>query len=299
MASPSKRVLITGIEGFTGRHLARHLRIHGYEVVGTALQPMGETGVLQCDLRDPEQVGHAVESLSPDYVIHLAGIAFVGAKDPRPFYDVNTLASEHLLEALSRAPRLPEKILLASSAVVYGPQGTSVLEESLCPNPNNHYGLSKYAMEQVARGYFDRLPILLPRLFNYTGPGQEERFVIPKIVAHFRRKASKIEMGNLDVQREFNDVRYVCECYRRLMECDAAGEVVNLCSGQAVALRNVLEMMEQMTGHFMEVRVNPAYVRKNEIPLLIGSTSKLDRLIRRPEAFQISETLNWMLESQE
>jgi GDP-6-deoxy-D-talose 4-dehydrogenase len=169
---------------------------------------------------------------------------------------------------------------LASSATVYGNLGIEVLDESVCPKPTNHYGASKYAMECLANGYFNKLPIIITRPFNYTGIGQAEQFLIPKIIKHFKEKKDVIELGNLNVSREFNDIGYVCEVYKNLLECSSHSEVVNICSGRGIKLLDVIDIMNKISGYEISVEVNPAFVRKDEINTLTGSTKKLFKLIK-------------------
>lgn len=137
----------------------------------------------------------------------------MGHADARAFYDVNLFGTLNLLEALTALPELPRKVLIASSANIYGTPGIEVIDESVCAAPVNHYACSKLAMEHMVRTWFDRFPIVMTRPFNYTGVGQDEKFLIPKIVSHFKRRAPKIELGNLDVSRDFSDVRDVAAAY--------------------------------------------------------------------------------------
>ena len=133
------------------------------------------------------------------------------------------------------------------------------------------------------------------RPFNYTGPGQAESFVIPKLVAHFAQRAETVELGNLDVEREFNDVRFVCEAYLQLLEKAVPGEVYNICSGKPVALKSVLELLSQITSHHLHVKVNPAFVRNNEIHRLCGSPAKLIGVVGDIPLPALQDTLRWML----
>jgi nucleoside-diphosphate-sugar epimerase len=161
--------------------------------------------------------------------------------------------------------------------------------------PGNDYAVSKLAMEHMASLWFDKLPIVITRPFNYTGRGQSENFLIPKIVAHFRRGAEVIELGNLDVWRDFSDVRAVVEAYCRLLESNPAGQIVNVCSGVVHSLREIIAMLENITGHTMRVEVNPAYVRSNEVRSLCGDPAYLRSLIGDWRTPALEETLQWML----
>ena len=294
-ASPSKKkLLITGISGFTGQHLEAYFTKEGFEVYGTTRHISGRPGHFVCDLEEQDQVDSVIKEIAPDYLIHTAGISFVMREDKASIYRANVLGTENLLQALLSNGIEPEKSILASSATVYGDQHTGVLVESMCPAPVNHYGCSKLAMEHIAANFYDRLKLLIVRPFNYTGPGQAEHFLIPKIIKAYRKGDSAIELGNLDVSREFNDVRDVCRVYHKLLLGDSASEVVNLCSGRAIALMDIIGMMDRISGREMKVKVNPAFVRKNEIKSLCGDTGKLTEMAGEQMNTDIYETLEWM-----
>ena len=281
------RLLLTGAEGFTGRHFTAAAEAAGYEVVP-----------LTSDLTDPPAVAAEVLQLAPTHVVHLAAISAVTHADEEAFYRVNVLGTLHLLQALAALPTPPEKVLLASSANVYGNYEGGPITEAVCPKPVNHYAMSKLVMEHMAGAYADRLPIVITRPFNYTGVGHDLRFVIPKIVDHFARRAPVLELGNLDVYREYNDVRWVCQIYLRLLAQGVAGEVYNVCSGHAVSLQDVLTAMSDLTGWQPEIKVNPAYVRANEIHTLCGSDEKLKACVG-PVAVgdDLRALLGWMLQA--
>jgi nucleoside-diphosphate-sugar epimerase len=163
--------------------------------------------------------------------------------------------------------------------------------------PANDYGVTKAAAELVAALYKARLPLIIVRPFNYTGRGQAEHFLIPKIVAHARRRDPLIELGSLDVERDFSDVRTVVDAYVRLLETPAAiGGTFNICSGRAVSIRQILDIVERLSGHRLEVRVNPAFVRHDELKTLRGSAARLEQLIGALAAQPLEDTLRWMLE---
>jgi nucleoside-diphosphate-sugar epimerase len=185
-------------------------------------------------------------------------------------------------------------VLVASSANVYGNATAGIIAETQAPCPVNHYAVSKLAMEHMVRTWCDRMPIVITRPFNYTGVGQAPHFLVPKIVSHFVQRAPLIELGNLDVERDFSDVRMVANVYRRLLECDCAGEIVNVCSGRPYSLRAILGMMQEIAGYEIEVRVNPAFVRQSEVKILIGSVEKLHSLVGELRITPLEETLRWM-----
>jgi nucleoside-diphosphate-sugar epimerase len=294
------RVLITGAAGFTGRYLGQLLIEAGHEAIGLAQS--GESvpyasQVFFGDLGDAAWLREVVCEVRPEAVVHLAAISFVAHDDADEIYRNNLLGTRHLLEALACIGTC-RSVLLASSANIYGNASEGVLTEDTCPAPANDYAVSKLAMEYVARLYKDRLPIIIARPFNYTGVGQAESFLLPKIVGHFKRRAPVIELGNLEVTRDFSDVRVVADCYRRLLDCPAAvGQAFNICSGRAVSLAHVMDTMRSLSGHEMEVRVNPAFVRRNEVRVLLGSRARLESVVGRVNDIPIEQTLQWMLEA--
>ncbi len=290
-----KRALITGLRGFTGQYVARELADAGYRVFGSVM-PGEETGpdVFEADLCDPAAVAALVGQVQPDVVAHLAGIAFVGHRDAGQIYRVNLLGTRNLLEALAGARHRPSAVLLASSANIYGNAGAALIDEQAAPAPANDYAVSKLAMEHMARLWMDRLPIVLARPFNYTGVGQSEDFLLPKLVAHFRRRAPGIELGNLAVARDFSDVRMVAACYRSLLAAAPAGQAFNVCSGRAHSLASLIDILSDIAGYRIEVRVNPAFVRANEVLTLAGSNARLSAAIGPLAQVALADTLRWM-----
>ena len=292
----SKRAFITGSEGFTGRYVTEEFRRAGWEVWGAGLQPKPEQPqYLQIDLLQPETLTPIVTRVQPDVVIHLAAMAFVAEDDANSFYQVNLLGTRNLLEVLTSAKSAPECTIIASSANVYGNSTLEVLSEDSPTNPANDYAVSKLAMEYLAKTYMDRLGIVVTRPFNYTGVGQSSRFLIPKIVEHFKARAPVIELGNIDVARDFSDVRDVSETYQLLAERQPIGNIINLCSGTSTSLRQCLSIAAEFTGHSVDVRVNPAFVRDQEVRRLSGDRSKLAALAPAKIPRPLNETLQWML----
>ncbi|NVD99743.1 GDP-mannose 4,6-dehydratase [Massilia sp. BJB1822] len=293
-----KRALVTGLAGFTGHYVAQELRAAGYEVFGTAVpgHAHGENTVA-VDLCDRAGVAAMVQELQPDVVVHLAAIAFVAHSDVEQIYRVNVVGTRNLLEALAAAPKKPSAVLLASSANIYGNTDVAVIHEDVPAAPANDYAVSKLAMEYMARLWCDRLPLIFVRPFNYTGVGQHENFLLPKIVSHFRRKAADIELGNLHVWRDFSDVRMVAAAYRRLLAAAPAGQTFNICSGSAYSLGEALDMMAAIAGYKINVHVNPAFVRANEVARLSGDNRRLAAVVGAIEPLPLEQTLRWMYEA--
>jgi nucleoside-diphosphate-sugar epimerase len=293
-----RRALITGLRGFTGHYLARELEDAGYRVFGTAMP--GEAGgpdVFGVDLCDRAAVAGMVATVQPDVVAHLAGIAFVAHMNADLIYRVNVVATRNLLEALAGAQHKAAAVLLASSANIYGNASAGVIDESVAPAPANDYAVSKLAMEYMARLWMDLLPIVITRPFNYTGRGQADHFLLPKIVSHFRQGARRIELGNLAIARDFSDVRMVAASYRRLLAASPAGHAFNVCSGRSYSLAKVIDIMSDIAGYRIDVAVNPDFVRANDVLTLAGSNARLTAAIGPIEGVPLAETLRWMYQA--
>lgn len=301
----AERVLITGVFGFTGLRLARTLAAHGMEVYGIT---RSSNDVQACDfplvalvanLRTPLELRAALARARPDYIVHLAGIAHVAHGDLEEQYLTNVVGTRQLLAEVAAAHDAVKQVIIASSANVYGNREGQSLSEELDLRPANDYGISKVAVEYLATMYSDRVPVTTVRPFNYTGVGQPTSFLIPKIVDHFRRRAPSIELGNIEVARDFSDVRDVCEIYRRLLGNPSAVQgTVNICSGKAVTLSEIIAMCSSITGHAIEVRINPAFVRDKEVRSLTGSTARMESMIGPLPRIPLEETLRWMLEAE-
>ena len=307
MASPSDQanadagqrgcVLLTGANGFTGKYVRAELEAAGYTVVGAVVGGSRGPHEVTLDITSPDNCRRVMERVRPDYLIHLAAISFVQHADADAFYRVNVIGTMNLLQAMADAKLSPRRLIIASSANVYGNATAGVIAESQPPQPVNHYAVSKLAMEFMVKTWNDRLPIVITRPFNYTGVGQEPHFLVPKIMSHFVQRAPLIELGNLDVERDFSDVRMVAQAYRGLLEQDCAGQTVNICSGRPFSLRAILDTMQQIAGYQIDVRVNPAFVRQSEVKTLVGSPDRLRALVPGLQPVPLEETLRWMYEA--
>lgn len=297
MFGAGKRALVTGINGFTGRYVAAELSAAGYRVYGLGSLPSAQADYFQVDLQDEAALAEVIGQVKPDVVVHLAAIAFVGHGDANAFYSVNLQGTRNLLQALSDSGHPLDAVLIASSANVYGNSTEGKLGEETPANPANDYAVSKLAMEFMARLWVDKLPIFITRPFNYTGVGQADNFLLPKIVKHYKSKAAVIELGNIDVWRDFTDVRALSKAYVALLRVKPIGETINVCSGRTYSLRDAVDLCEKITSHHLDIRVNPAFVRPNEVKILCGDATKLRSLVGDWDTPPLEETLRWMLEN--
>lgn len=295
------RVLVTGGNSFIDVHLLRALVAAGHSVTATLrseaeARPPVDVPCLIASLEDAERwatVGHEVR---PECVIHLAGLALVTHADASELYKTNVVGTDNLLKGLASVADLRPQVLLASTSGVYGNQAAPLIDETLPPRPANHYAVSKLAMEFLAFQHAERFPLRVLRPFNVVGPGQNETFLVPKLVKHHVERSAELQLGNLEPERDFIDVRDVARFVTRLIERPPeALDVVNLCSGVGTSIAQLLELLAQLTNHRPTITVNPQFVRKNEVWRIVGDNRKLSRLTGLNVQHTIRDTLEAMV----
>jgi len=279
LGSRSERVLITGGGGFTGRPLAERLRQDGYEVLALGHEAT-DAVALNADLRDLDSLTRTLAQTRPDAIVHLAGIASPTYGNVGKIYAANVVGTVNLFAALSAAKIEPRIVIVASSAQVYEVTGSDMpIAEEGPLAPRTHYAVSKRALEEISALYSDQFRIIITRPFNYTGPGQSPEFIVPKIVRHYVEKQREIRVGNLDLFRDFSDICRVVEAYSRLVSKSIKPTTVNICSGHAVYLADILTILDEISGHSMRAVTDPSLVRRDEPRFIVGSTSRLEALV--------------------
>lgn len=249
------------------------------------------------DLLDQQGLYNFLRKHKPDYILHLAAITNTTHPDPRAYYETNVIGTLNLLKSIGDLKKTPRHIILASSANIYGNQSEEIITENTELDPVNHYAASKLAMELMAKQWQNQLPITIVRPFNYTGVGQSENFLIPKIVSHYKESAKSIKLGNLNVSRDFSDVRFVVDAYSRLLDNNQAiGKTINICSGKSYSIQNILDLCEKYTGHSIDVKIDPSLVRVNEVKNLLGDPDLLNFYAPNLPQITLENTLRWMLQ---
>ncbi len=294
-----KKILITGLDSFTGRYLSDLLQSSGYDVFGTVLsvgscnETIASEKLFTVDVRDSNHVQSVFEEVRPHHVIHLAAISFVGHDCVDDFYSINVVGSENILSAAVSVGC--ESVIVASSANIYGNTGSDApITEDFAPYPENHYAISKVALEHLCAIYNKTIPIIVMRPFNYTGPGQSEKFLIPKIVKHFANHEDYIELGNTDVIRDFSDVRDVAHAYYLALRYRGQYRIFNICSSNVWSINDVINELRKISQNDIEVVVNQDFIRDNEIKVLRGSRNLISKELGYYPSIILSETLRDM-----
>ena len=293
------RALITGINGFVGRHLEAELRSRGWEVFGMSPEPPFNDTVRKGDLLDTPLLTTLVNELRPNVVFHLAGISSVKMSWDKPELTmrVNRDGTDSLYRALASLGT-PVTMVLVSSAEVYGIPKRIPLTELDPPHPMSPYATSKLAAEKLA----DRYPsvnTVITRSFPHIGPGQRPGFIVPdvaqQIVAIERKKADVLLIGNTEAQRDFTDVRDVVNAYILLTERGKSGQIYNVCSNVAHKISEMVDMLVAKSTATITVRQDPSRMRPSDIPILQGDNTKLQRATGWTPRIPLGKTIDDVL----
>jgi GDP-4-dehydro-6-deoxy-D-mannose reductase len=295
------RVLVTGGNGFVGKHVCAALRARGDEAIAAGRQHDAHDVDFPLALCDLANVRGVLEASRADVVMHLAAQAFVptAMRDPLATYDVNVMGTARLYEAIRLSESKPRLVLFVSSAEVYGAREAEdyPLREDMVPRPAGPYAASKLAGEAVAsassRAY--GIPTIVARAFNHVGPGQSARFAVAAFAAQLAAiaegKEPVMRVGNLSSQRDFLDVRDVAQAYLALLDRGEPGETYNVCSGAPTRMSEVLRQLVATARLPVEIREDPALARPSDVPLSYGDAAKLRAATGWSPRFTLAESL--------
>ena len=307
-----KKYLITGVGGFVGRHFWEYLLEHESEFTVLGLDmpaeaPWDHTAFQyrQLNLMDSEALRDIVSSFQPDYIVHLASISSVGQswKDPDGCFTNNTTIFLNLAEAV-RSECPSARVLSVGSSEEYGnyPAEAMPLWEGYELRPCNPYAVSRVAQEMLSKLYADSygLNIMMTRSFNHIGPRQRDCFVIPSFVkqlVEIKKNGGKgtMRVGNLEIVRDFLDVRDVVDAYWRILTKGKPGEVYNVCSSKGVKLRDIITATAELLGIEPTIEVDPALVRPADNAVIIGDSSRIRESLGWKPKFSFEHTLNDMI----
>lgn len=285
MNSNPRIALVTGCNGFCGQHLIRRLADEmNIRIVGISRrqEPSLNGCVVECvkaDVGDQGQVEALVSRYRPDFVFHLAALAEGAAAD---VYRTNFLATSYLLDALRR--NAPEaRILLVGSAAEYGnvsPGALPITEDHPCV-PASDYAASKYAMTLLGREYAGRfkMKVVIARPFNIVGPGAPANVIVGAVLGRVKSallidREPVVEIGNLESARDFIAVEDVTDAYLRMVQGESWGEVFNLCSGNPISVRTVIETLFSNSSRPIRLITQPSLLRLSDPSIIYGDSEK-------------------------
>ena len=309
------RVLVTGAEGFVGRHLCRHILETGRRVYGTIFPgcpPELVERVPGCeyrpgDITDASFIQSLLQWARPDWIIHLAAVSFPpeATRHPEEAWRINLCGTLNLFESVRVSRRRP-RILFIGSADEYGapaPDRIPITENSPL-SPVNVYGGTKAAGDMAAAFFAERhgLDIVRVRPFNHTGPGQSPRFVC----SDFARQVAEamvspgskrtMSVGNLEARRDFSDVRDIVRAYVCALERGVKGEAYNIASGSAVRIGDMLAKLMQAAGVKIEIKQDPSRLRSADVPLVVGDSTKFRQATGWKPEIPFDQTLRDLLD---
>ena len=300
------KAFITGVGGFVGPYLARHLVKKGYEVFGVDRKGSRIDGcvVEKCDVTDYDSLFAIVSRIKPDCIFHLAGQSSVAKSwgEPELTKKVNVGGTKNLFRAVVAAGIKP-KILLVSSAEIYGiPKKVPIAEEHPV-SPISPYGETKVEQEKLVKEFISRhkMQIVIARSFNHTGPGQPPDFVCSNFAMQIAdiekgKQPPLIKVGDRKIKRDFSDVRDIVSAYALLVEKGISGEVYNVCSGTAFTIGEILDKLLKLSSVKVTVEPDPSKMKNSIVPVLHGDNSKLVRATGWKPTISIDKTLSDILE---
>ena len=287
------KVLITGISGFVGSHLAEFLLEKKADVLGTiryrsrmenieAIKDKIE--LIECDMKDAVAIRELIEKTRPDQVYHLAAQSYVKASwtSPSETFMTNVMGALNLFEAI-RAAKINSRVLLAGSSEEYGfvKKDELPIKETNPLRPLSPYAVSKISQDFLGYQYFKSygIPIIRTRAFNLTGPRRGDVFVDSNFAKQIvmignKKKEPVIEVGNLESYRDFLDVRDVVRAYWMAMSKCELGEVYNIASGRATCIKDILNTLIKISGVKVDIRQDPNRIRPSDEPLIQGDITK-------------------------
>ncbi len=306
------KVLITGISGFVGSHMAEYCQEKGCEVHGTIRYRSDKENIIhlenlhlhECDLTDAHAVRRTIEEVKPERIFHLAAQSYVLAswKEPMHTLDNNIRSELNILEAIRGIKDYDPLIQIAGSSEEYGNAENMPIAEDTPLLPVSPYGVSKVAQDLLARQYFKSYGIkcVVTRGFNHTGRRRGEVFVCSnfakQIVEIERGKKPIIFHGNLDAERDFTDVRDMVNAYWLALEKGEPGEVYNICSGKAIKIKSILQKLVQLSNVNITLKQDPKRMRPSDLEVLLGDCTKFKEKTGWEKQYSITDTLKEILD---
>lgn len=304
-----KRIFITGISGFTGKHLFKLLNSKNYKVFGIYYKSNffeSNPKIFQCNINDSKKLSNIIANVKPDIIYHLAGVTYIcDPSDFEIFYKLFIIGTINLLEIV-KSLEIDPIILIPGSATEYGlvSNSTDLINENCSLHPISHYGISKVTQSLIGYSYFKRynLKIIRTRTFNLLGPEQSENSVcssLAKQIAKIEkyRNNNNITVGNLKTKRDFLDIRDAVNAYELLSKKGVIGEIYNVCSGKCLSIEGILKILLKFTNITINIKIDKKKVRKLDISFKTSDNSKIKKTTgwkpKIPIEKSLEDLLNW------
>ncbi len=288
MGREHMKVLVTGVNGFVGEHVAREFKNRGFPIVGLGYDDSANERVaplldeyIACNLLDEKAVIARLNLKNTQAIIHLAGWAAVGLSFERPqqFITENGVMVHNILAQASR-DKMQGRAVVISTGALYDPNQPLPLTEASKTNPNSPYAVGKLMSEDVVRYHRMRgVDAVIARPFNHIGPGQGPGFLLPDLLQQLReaKETGTLLVGNIKTKRDYTDVRDIARAYAELaLAATLKHDVYNICSGESISGETVLSDIQKVTGiSDVKVEVDPSRIRPNDIEDIYGDASRL------------------------
>ena len=287
-----KNVLITGASSFTGKYLIERIYdptkyiIHG---LSTSINNISEINYRIVDITNKKNVEEYISEIKPDVVIHLAGISNPRHINELEMINVNVIGTNNIINSLNKM-NWKGRFIYSSTSHVYGKQIKLPISEDARINCSELYSVSKYAGEKLISKLKNKNNIIV-RPFNYTGRGQCENFLIPKIINAFKRRDKEIELGNIEILRDFSDVRDVVKIYEYLINTNDTG-ILNIGSGNPILIKDIIKFCQIKTN--VDIKIKSNKLINDNIEIIYANIDKLKKSYNK-NRIDIFDTIEWML----
>lgn len=300
------RYLITGVNGFVGRYFAEYLQSQeeNAEILGVDIteNSLNNIKYKQVDLKDKSLVYKLLEEFKPDYIVHLAAMSSVAQswREPAACFINNTSVFLNIADSVNEL-NLKCRILSVGSSEEYGIYDEAIKEDFVL-HPKSPYSVARLSQEYLSKLYVDNygLDIVMTRSFNHIGPRQNPKFVIPSFVEQLvnisRGKQDNIKTGNLDVVRDFLDVRDVVSAYYKILKESKNRSVYNVCSGKGVKLSQIIDIISDELKITPEIIIDKDKIRPNEIMYVVGDNTKIKTDLGWKPKYELHDTIKDMIE---
>lgn len=280
-----KRILVIGSRGFIGKHVINAFRneinidlYQGYD--------------FNLDINNINSFKKAFNNIKPDVIINLAAFSHLDKSDFNKIFKLNCFSIIDILDFLIKN-NFQGRFINTSSALVYGTKTKGIISENSSLNPEHTYAVAKASIDNLFQIIQNEIQATSVRPFNCIGIGHRSDYVVPKIIKHFQNKNRFIELGDIDSERDFIDVRDVGRMYKYCSKISGSLPAINLCSGRSTSIKTIIKILEKISNHTMEIKINQKYIRNIDSKRMQGDNTLIKSLGFKYK-HSIEDTLEWI-----